>query len=163
MKFTDTEKNKFEDLIKINKYLYPNEDKTINIKNSKGYTRTIHILKHSTMNCQLATIGPVENLLFFEKDKDYRYRCYILNTLRKSFKPQFLIDIKKDKVEKFLELYRDFIEVKIKSPYTSTNKSEMCIILFRVKTLDEISNKEIKDIKDIKIEVPDIIEDIFLY
>ena len=90
----------------------------------------MHFYRYFTGNCQLGSIAYVNNILGkLESDKDVTslFKSLAIE-LNGSYPPQLLFDVK----QKYAQLVRDYFEVVVDAPYTSTNKSEM--VLFIVKS-----------------------------
>lgn len=99
------------------------------IEDKNGYKNTIYFDRYFTGNCQLGSLAYVNNFLGeVSSDKDITSLFHSLREhLGKSYPPQFLFDVRSN----LAQLVRDYFQVVVDAPYTSTNGSEM--VLFIVK------------------------------
>lgn len=108
----------------------PKTIRKVDYTDSAGYTSYFHFYRYFTGNCQLGAIAYANN--FLEKlasDKDISSLFNSLEAeLEGTYPPQLLFDVK----SRYAQLIRDYFEVVVDAPYTSTNKSEM--VLFIVKS-----------------------------
>lgn len=101
------------------------------IKDNDGYNLgAVYFDRYFTGNCQLGSLSYVNNFLErVSSDKDIRELFSSLRQeLGNSYPPQFLFDVKSS----IAQLVRDYFQVVVDAPYTSTNDSSM--VLFIVKS-----------------------------
>lgn len=99
------------------------------IEYNNGYKNTIYFYRYFTGNCQLGSLAYVNNFLsHVSSDKDINELFSSLRqALGNAYPPQFLFDVRSN----LAQLVRDYFQVVVDAPYTSTNGSEM--VLFIVK------------------------------
>lgn len=101
----------------------------LNIEEDNGYNFTIHFYRYFTGNCQLGCIAYANNFLQkVNSDKDIKELFTSLKQqLGRSYPPQFLFDVHQN----FAPLVRDYFDVVVDAPYTSTNGSLMNIFIVK--------------------------------
>ena len=125
--------------IKLQSNVHKDTLATFSIKSRSLYTFTITVCKFPTSNCQVSSFGNMNFLLeYTNKNKEdvnaIIKECYNLI----SYKPLLiLVDVK----DTFIEVVERCFEVITKTPYISTNNSNMC--LFLVKLVSPILDNKI--------------------
>lgn len=90
------------------------------------------IVTSGTGNCQISTFRYFyEALEHMTSAKDAKQLCEAYR--KKSERPILLLDINEKYVERTVEFFGN--AVIMKSPYTSSNKSEMCILLINTSNI----------------------------
>lgn len=97
------------------------------------------IFTSPTANCQLYSIGNVDHILY--KDKELRLEIFKF-IQRQVSKNIVLLDIKQTIENQVLEIFPDKHDIISRTPYVSTNGSNMLILL--INTLKLRDNENIK-------------------
>ena len=99
---------------------------TFGLKSRDGYTVNLIITRYPTGNCQLSSIGYLNCLFLRSWTKEVMVgaikECYRLIGMEPKL---IFVDVQKKHIEDVEKLFT----VKTKSPYISTNSSEMCAFI----------------------------------
>jgi len=101
----------------------------------RGYIRSFDVFDGPTYNCQLSIAGGIGNVL--SQLNKYHIRDLLIK-IRPNFRRILLIDIKKQYEEHITSSIPPSAIISA-MPYTSTNNSEMVIILIKLKSIRQLS------------------------
>lgn len=117
-----------EIVVKTDNLQYQQYNKDIEIKTALGYSSHIYIVGYPTVNCQISSIGMVENLKILKDEEDLKKLILLIkdNTCN-----QILIDVYRSKLDDILSKFKPFTTITFNTPYVNTSGSNMNMVLLK--------------------------------
>lgn len=109
--------------------LHPETRRSIFFTNTNDYKSAIVVIKYPTNNCQLSSLMDAANLVYINTSVKEELFKEIYNCTNR----QILIDIKQVDCEQIESLFKEYMDMVIKTPYISTNGSNMVLYIYKWK------------------------------